>query len=367
MIGRLPTATASADCPCQLQLVTVPANCPLQLPFPASPRPQYLRGIRMERTAYHLYQTLGGAPCLFGYAGSFPDEHTARLIELGAAVLDQQNASVSERGRLGYVMVEAYQNVVRHRARLNPELEFGKARSHFMLHCGTAGQTVGTLNPVATDNAKDLQEVLGFLKGRTAAELKGLFRDGIQRTHEPGRRGAGLGLIEMMRRSGATPTWGRNDCLDGHTLFALAWTAGNDGEQVPGLDRLNSQRNAMADAGAWLSYVGVSNAEVLENLGRMVETETTQPGGGAAGRAALLQAVELLKNGEESPAKIAVLLGDGANGPAMQVGTILPKTAAEKVLARLNLERAKHNDLEVISEEVAGGVWVLVRHAVKQA
>ena len=41
----------------------------------------------MERTLIHLYETLGGAPCLFGYAGGFPDEHTARLIELVAPIL----------------------------------------------------------------------------------------------------------------------------------------------------------------------------------------------------------------------------------------------------------------------------------------
>ncbi|MGV9013203.1 MAG: DUF6272 family protein [Flavobacteriales bacterium] len=314
----------------------------------------------MERTLFHLYETLGGAPCLFGYAGGFPDEHTARLIELGAAVLDQQGSRTSERGRLGYVMVEAYQNVVRHRARLAPALEAGVARSHFMLHCGTAGQIVGTLNPVDMDKAKDLQEVLGFLKGRTTTELKGLFRDGIQRTHEPGRRGAGLGLIEMMRRSGATPTWDREDCLEEHTMFALAWSAGGDGASSQGLELLHRQRSLLVDSGCWLSYVGLDTPEVLENLGRMVETEPGQPAGGPAGRNALHRAAGMLRTSGESPTTIAVLLGASAEGPALRAGVLVSEANAGTVLAQIASARSEHRDLEVLSEVMARGTWIQV-------
>ena len=321
----------------------------------------------MERTLFHLYETLGGAPCLFGYAGGFPDEHTARLIELGAAVLDQQGSRTSERGRLGYVMVEAYQNVVRHRARLAPALESGVARSHFMLHCGEAGQTVGTLNPVDTDKAKDLQEVLGFLKGRTTAELKGLFRDGIQRTHEPGRRGAGLGLIEMMRRSGATPTWDREDCIEEHTMFALAWSAGGDGAPSQGLELLHRQRSLLSDSGCWLSYVGLDSPEVLENLGRMVETESGQPAGGPAGRNALHRAAGMLRTSGESPATIAVLLGASAEGAALRAGVLVSDGNAAKILAQVEETRSEHRDLEVLSEVMECGTWIQVGIALNGA
>lgn len=312
----------------------------------------------MDRTAAHLlYEVLGTDACLFGYAGTFPDEHTARLIELGTAVLEHQGVRVAERGRLSYVMVEAYQNVVRHRARLAPEVENGEGRSHFMLHCGAEGRTVATLNPVANDKAKDLQEVLGFLKGRNSEELKNLFRDGIQRTHSPERRGAGLGLIEMMRRSGATPNWRRMDKIPGHTLFSLAWSPGGT-DTTNGLDLMKVQRNTMASAGAWLTFAGHCTSEVLEVLERMVEMEPAMPGQGLCAMEILGKAMALLGTAEAGSAPVVILVGNGPHGTWLQAGSVLQEGA--QPMERIKQAQAEGHVADLLSSPVQDGAWVLM-------
>lgn len=309
----------------------------------------------MDRpTAYDLYEALGEDACLFGYSGAFPDEHTARLIELGAAVLDSQGSKASERGRLSYVMVEAYQNVVRHRARLSPEIEAREGRSHFLLRCGPDGQTVATLNPVATDKAKDLQEVLGFLKGRTSAELKDLFRDGIQRTHSPERRGAGLGLIEMMRRSGATPNWQRRDAIPGHTMFSLAWSPGGP-DTTAGLDLMERQRTSLEALGAWIGYSGYRTPEVMEALGRMVEMEPGFTGQGTQGMAALDRALAAIGSEADARTPVTIVLGNGPAGTWMRIGTVVKD--GDAALKRIT---AEHGADAVRTAPVPTGTWVEV-------
>lgn len=300
--------------------------------------------------ARELHGNLVPGACCFGYAGAFPDEHTARLIEFSAAVLDGQGIRAPERGRLSYVMVEAYQNVVRHRARLDPRTEQAEGRCHFLLHCAPEGQTVATLNPVTGPKAKDLHEVLGFLRTRTGEELKTLFREGIQREHDPERRGAGLGLIEMMRRSGATPHWRHQDVLPGHALFAMAWTLGSTHHAV-GLDQLDRQRGAMQRADAWLNFSGPALPDVMEALARLLEAEAGQAGTGTP-HADLLRAIPTWPGMAENP--VTVLAGNNSSPAWLQVGTVL-RNVPQEWMRDPALSQAI-----IASEPANGGTWVLL-------
>ena len=151
-------------------------------------------------TALSLCKALGEDHCLFGYSGNFSDEHSVRLIELVSALASSTGSAMAGRGRLGYVMVEAFQNIVRHRAETGNMAPWGGARSFFMLQQGGKGQRLLAENAVTRSQQVKLESLLQGLREKTAEELKASFMEGIQRTSAPGARGAGLGLIEMARR-----------------------------------------------------------------------------------------------------------------------------------------------------------------------
>src|SRR5690606_36999047 len=96
---------------------------------------QYPMDIRLARS---LIATLGDDRCIFGYSGRFPDEHSPRLIELGESIHCSCGGPPSSKGRLGYVMVEAYQNMVRHQARIEQAASH-RTHSLFMLRCQGPG------------------------------------------------------------------------------------------------------------------------------------------------------------------------------------------------------------------------------------
>jgi len=152
--------------------------------------------------AYALYKGLHDDTFSFGYAGAFHDEHTARLIALGEAAMEHAGAQRNARQRLAYVMVEAYQNIIRHRAPLAQGIARGCSRSMFLLRCHPEAQQVIAQNPVSKSDLVELQDALDGLSGLDAAQLKERFLNKLSNEGPRERGGAGLGLIEMARRSG---------------------------------------------------------------------------------------------------------------------------------------------------------------------
>lgn len=206
------------------------------------------------RLARSLLAMLGGEPCIFGYGGRFPDEHSARLIELGESIHGSIQAASAAKGRLGYVMVEAYQNIVRHRAMPEGEAT-SRTRSLFLLRCHRQGQAVETRNLIGPGRQQALEARLSALRGKDTSGLKELFLEGIQRSSPPGTRGAGLGLIEMVRRAGAFPAWSFDE-LDGQqAVFNLSLRLGAPGpapwpdEELAGL--MWAHEIDCCYAGAW--------------------------------------------------------------------------------------------------------------------
>lgn len=206
--------------------------------------------------AVSLCRELRGGLGLFGYSGPFADVHSARLIELSEALSEVSGFAFSGRGRLGYVMVEAFQNIIRHRADSPGLMSWGSGSSLFMVHHTGAAQLVVAQNAVTKSQQLQLDARLADLRDKTPEELKQLFMAGMQRAGTPGVRGAGLGLIEMVRRSGGKIAWGFNpvDALLQQFSFHVEL-----GEVVSGQDQWaisSDVRRLMMEGRVALVYVG---------------------------------------------------------------------------------------------------------------
>lgn len=168
--------------------------------------------------------------CLFGYAGRFLDDHSVRLLQLGDLLFAGSASSAKDSelriaGRhAGYVLVEAFQNIIRHRA--DEDHDGRSCPSLFAFRGDAGGFGLFTRNAVPAERAKAMGETLAFLAERDGAGLKALFMEGIRQPGMQGRRGAGLGWIEMLRRTGARPQWSFNEYKPGVQQFTLVLEQG---------------------------------------------------------------------------------------------------------------------------------------------
>lgn len=279
-------------------------------------------------TVHTLYDVLAGDRFCFLYSGRFHDEHTASLITLGEEVLNDARLHRTYRQRLSYVMVEAYQNIVRHRAPLPAELERGVGRSLFMLRSHTSGDEIVAIDPVTEAEVQGLKATLERIGGLDLRQLKELFLRSLQDGSRSQRGGAGLGLIEMARRSGHRLRHALYPVDDVHRLFALQIVVGDATDQATGMDALSRVHEAVAALDLLVLCKGASSAGAQEAVLRIIEKDLDErPERSEARARAYLAAVEWLQGisvpdtapvvalGRRSDGHYALVLGVRMNGP----------------------------------------------------
>jgi len=269
-------------------------------------------------TIHTLYEALAGDRLGFLYSGQFHDEHTARLIALGEEVLDGTEGDRALRTKLAFVMVEAYQNIVRHRTPLPREVELGAGRSLFLLRSGDRGHEVVAVNPVHRSEAGELGGMLERIRGLDLVQLKDLFLRGLQSEKRTGRGGAGLGLIEMARRSGYELRHELRAIDEEHLLFTLRVGVGGPGGEGP----IAPVHAMVAAQDILLLSRGRSTAGVQEAVLRIIEKDLEELPGRSADRGrAYLAATEFLEGvGNGNPEPI-IVLGRSNGHYALVVGT----------------------------------------------
>lgn len=203
------------------------------------------------------------------YSGVFLDEHTARLIALGEAMVDAEGAGLAVRGRLAFIMVEAYQNIVRHRS---TDAHGNATSSLFMLRSFGGGYLVNTANPVPTAELPGLERSLALLEGRSSEELKSLYLEGLRNEEKSERGGAGLGLIEMTRRSGRSVAYQAFPSSDKISVFHLQVALAEVPEEVlsSGLERTEELRELFEEHEIVFMVRGISGMGMREAVLRIV-------------------------------------------------------------------------------------------------
>ena len=283
--------------------------------------------------AHSLYQALHGDRSVFAYSGAFHDEHTGRLIALGEASVSSDVRGTA-RGRLAFIMVEAYQNILRHRAVLPPQVERGEGRSLFLLRCGSDGQqVVVAVNPVKKSDVMGLRTALHRLHGMDPSQLKNLFLSGLQHTADQPRRGAGLGLIEMARRSGSDLGYTLRGLGADHELFILAVRLGSERTYDGVLTEAAVLHGTVVQQDLLLLHIGERPVPVQEAVLRMMEEDVDD----RAGRAGLRGRAYLAANGflaalkEGADRYICALTREGEHN-SLAVGRVLDRSSAGAVV-----------------------------------
>ena len=310
--------------------------------------PVYLRrGAHMDLAAVHtLYDVLADDRFDLLYSGRFHDEHTASLIALG-----EDSARENERAhrqRLSFVMVEAYQNIVRHRAALQGSMERSAGRSLFMLRSRSKGDEVLAIDPVRASEIDELNEVLARVGGSDVKQLKQLFLDRLRDGSRTVRGGAGLGLIEMARRSGNGM---RHELLPldaEHRLFLLQVMVGAPAAEVTPVDEVMRMHALVAANDVLLLCRSARTAAAQEAIMHMIEKDLDDGVGGSAGlKRAFLAAMEWLE--EDMGERSFVALGREGDGHALVAGGCVPEKTVqrwmqelERINAMMPMEREQH-------------------------
>jgi len=135
------------------------------------------------------------------YQGDFTQETTKSILAMAERNIDSSGEDANIKRKVFNVMVESLQNIVKH----SDELVDGAIHSHaaiFLIGRESNRYTIMAGNPIRKSNVAKLEEKLQRINGLDKDGLKELYKEIIKNTTISEKGGAGLGFVDMARKSG---------------------------------------------------------------------------------------------------------------------------------------------------------------------
>ena len=154
-----------------------------------------------QQEVFDLFRLLKADNLSLFYQGVTHDDITDKLISLSDENIRSQIDLGRIRKRVSFAISECFQNLIRHKE-IPVEKENRLRRpSMFMIRNVGRDYYIGSANLIKKEKARQLKEQLSSLKGLNKEELRQMYLKILPDGGFSDKGGAGLGLIEMARKS----------------------------------------------------------------------------------------------------------------------------------------------------------------------
>jgi len=154
------------------------------------------------------------------YEGEFTQEITKSVLSMAEKNMESIGEDSSIKRKVFSVMVECLQNIVRHSDTLPKDIHdlhsaifmIGKEKDKYVVVSG---------NPIKSENVTSLKDKLERINSLDKEGLKALYKEIIKNTSISEKGGAGLGLVDMARKSGRNLEFSFENMNGGFSFFSL--------------------------------------------------------------------------------------------------------------------------------------------------
>lgn len=136
----------------------------------------------------------------YSYRGTMLEHFTAAILDLGELVKKgngQEKLTIKKRAP--FLMVECFQNILRHGVHESS----GEAKGYFGFYSSPEFFTINTINEINDSSVDSLSKLLDEINQSSDEEKKQRYMEIMQNENFGDEGGAGLGLIEISRKSGS--------------------------------------------------------------------------------------------------------------------------------------------------------------------
>lgn len=252
---------------------------------------------------YKIFNALEDDKLCFLYQGNFIDKITTLIIHLIEQSIESKSGFSKLRNKISYLMVESFQNIIRHGDNA-PVVAASDSPGIFITRNLGQAYYIISANLIENENIPKLREKLDNVNTLNKNELKNLYFEVLTKQGLSDKGGAGLGLIQMARKSGQKLEFDFvkiNDKLS-YFYFQLKLKS-KKAAKLPGTDdlKIDSARelHQLADKeNVFIIHKGNFSQEAIKPVIRMVESNL---GNGASEqsidqRIAFHLLVEILQN-----------------------------------------------------------------------
>jgi hypothetical protein len=230
---------------------------------------------------YEIFNSLKSDNLSFLYKGQFSDTITDKIVNLIEDNISNNLVELSSlKKKVPFLMVECFQNIVRHATVLKEEMGF------FMIRNVGSNYFIASGNGLINVNIPSLKLKLEKINSLNKEELKEYYLEILNNEEMSKEGGSGLGLIEMARKSGQKIDFVFYPLNDIYSLFYIQIKVKSNEEQtkeqVPVFETLSTINNAtdlhknMRDNNVLLIQQGEFSQETLFSVLTMVEKNIKQ-------------------------------------------------------------------------------------------
>ena len=176
---------------------------------------------------YELHKIMLSRSLILVYEGEFTQEITKSVLAMAERNMDSFGEESSIKRKVFNVMVECLQNIVKHGEEQDPLTDkkhtaifiIGKHKNEYIITSG---------NPMNSEKVASLKAKLDQINGLDKEGLKNLYKDIIKNNDLSAKGGAGLGFVDMARKSGQKLEYDFEPMPNNVTFFSLQTTISRD-------------------------------------------------------------------------------------------------------------------------------------------
>lgn len=172
---------------------------------------------------YDLHKTMLDKNLILIYEGEFTQEITKSVLAMAERNMDSMGEESGIKRKVFNVMVECLQNIVKHADEFNATIE-KRQTAIFMIGKQEDQYVITSGNLVKKEVVADLTQRLEKINSLDKDGLKALYKDIIKGTEISEKGGAGLGFVDMARKSGQKLAFDFEPVDDKFSFFSLKTT-----------------------------------------------------------------------------------------------------------------------------------------------
>lgn len=230
--------------------------------------------------AYELFAGMQKDNLGYIYRGHFDQNITDNILLLTEANLEKEEQSSKVRKRIYSIMVEGLQNITRHQE----DSEDAAAQEYygiFVIQKKEDKYYITTGNAIENHSIENLTRLLEKINSLEKDALKDYYKEVLEEGSMSHKGGAGLGLIDMARKSGNKLAYDFLKVNENfsyfylHTIPSLAEGSDNSNVDTESLKNIINIHNLLNIGNVRLIFNGLFNQESLLNLLATIKGQIT--------------------------------------------------------------------------------------------
>ena len=177
---------------------------------------------------YEFYKSMKAHEITLVYEGEITHQITKAFTSLTESNMAKEDEPGTVQRKVFHVMVECLQNISKHADDFTSSDFLFSGRGIFLVSKGDDEYSVTTGNAVENDRIEELTEMLESINMMDKEELKALYKKQMKEGRLSDKGGAGLGFIDIKRKTGRDLEYHFLPISDDTSFFLLTSTIGRD-------------------------------------------------------------------------------------------------------------------------------------------